>query len=245
MSKILTKAEFAKALGVSRPTVSSYCRRGMPQEPDGCLDEGKCRAWIKANVRAQTGMRGLGGRVLADDDDNDADVDSKEHSAARLLKARADRAELELERMRGGTEEERRLKLIETTIAHLWWVFQRHSPHATTGLFIGNGWLNAKDGGSCARASSLIAARDCTIMRQLAGVIEAAFSDGLEPVDGRRDAMLPWSREQIEWAKEVGDVFQAEIDDLPTKSESSPRAANEVFHVDADGEVRTTTKKEA
>jgi hypothetical protein len=24
---------------------------------------------------------------------------------------------------------------------------------------------------------------------------------------------LPWSREQIEWAKEVGDVLQAEVDD--------------------------------
>jgi hypothetical protein len=184
----------------------------MPQEADGRLDEGECRDWIKANVRAQTGMRGLGGRVLADDDDED-DLDPKEHSAARLLKARADKAELELERMRGGTEEERKLKLIETTIANLWWVFQRHSPHALTGAFIGNGWLNIKDGPACARASSLIVARDCEIMRQMATVVEAAFSDSLEPVSGRRDMLLPWSREQIEWAKEVGDVLQAEVDD--------------------------------
>src|SRR5262249_32614691 len=121
--------------------------------------------------------------------------------------------EIDVESMRGGTEEERRLKAIETTIAHLWWTFQRHSPHALTGRFIGNGWLNLKDGVSCARASSLILARDATIMRQLAGVIEAAFSDGLEPTSGRRENMLPWQDQQIEWAKEVGDVFQAEIDD--------------------------------
>ena len=81
----------------------------------------------------------------------------------------------------GGTEEEQKLRLIETTIAHLWFVFARHSPLATTGLFLANGWLNLKDGPACARASSLIAARDCEIARQLAGVIEAAIAGVLEP----------------------------------------------------------------
>jgi hypothetical protein len=181
--------------------------------------------------------------VLVEDDEDD--IDPKEHSAARLLKARADRAELELERMKGGTEHEQKLRQIESIIANLWWDFQRHSPHATTGAFIANGWLDLKDGPSCARASSLIAARDCAIMRQMAAVIEAAFSDGLDPVNGRREQLLPWQSEQIEWAKEVGDVFQAEIDDRQLLANAEPTARGEVFHVDADGEVHTTTKKHA
>ena len=138
---------------------------------------------------------------------------SKGALRGQAFKARADKAGLELERIRGGTEEVRKLKLIETTIAHLWFVFQRHSPHALTGSFIGNGWLDLKDGAECARASSLIKARDCAIMRHMASVVEAAISGTLEPVAGRREELIPWQREQIEWAKEVGDVFQAEIDD--------------------------------
>ena len=153
---------------------SSYCKRGLPQLPDGRLDEAACRAWIKENIRSQTGMRGLGGRVLADDDD--ADEFDKDHSAARLLRARAENAELELAQMKGGTEEEVKLKLVETTIANLWWVLQRHSPHALTGAFISNRWLDLKDGPACARASSLIMARDCEVMRQMATVVEQAIA---------------------------------------------------------------------
>jgi hypothetical protein len=70
-----------------------------------------------------------------------------------------------------------------------------------------------KDGAACARASSLIAARDCAVMRQMATVVEDAIAGVLEPTSGRRGDLLPWQREQIEWAKEVGVVFQAEIDD--------------------------------
>jgi hypothetical protein len=240
MSKILTKAEFAKALGVSRPTVSSYCRKGMPQEPDGTLDEDVCREWIRQNVRSQTGMRGLGGRVLADDDD--ADEFDTDHSAARLLKARAEKAELELERMKGGTEAEVELKLIESTIANLWWVFQRHSPHALTGSFLQNHWLDLKDGPSCSRASSLILARDCVIMRQLADVVDKAISGNLNPVHGRRDLLVPWQSNQLEWAAEVGDVFQAEIDDSALLVAGAKDVKRPVEHVDSDGEVHTTTR---
>jgi hypothetical protein len=213
MSKILTKAEFAKALGVSRPTVSSYCRKGMPQEPDGTLDEDVCREWIRQNVRSQTGMRGLGGRVLADDDD--ADEFDTDHSAARLLKARAEKAELELERMKGGTEAEVELKLIESTIANLWWVFQRHSPHALTGSFLQNHWLD---------------------------VVDKAISGNLNPVHGRRDLLVPWQSNQLEWAAEVGDVFQAEIDDSALLVAGAKDVKRPVEHVDSDGEVHTTTR---
>ena len=244
MTKILTKAEFSKALGVSRPTVSAYCRKGMPQEPDGRVDEDTCRDWIRDNIRAQTGMRGLGGRVLVDDDEDEDNLD-REHSAARLLKARADKAELELERMKGGTEQEVKLKLIETAIHHLWWCFQRHSPHALTGAFIGNGWLNIKDGPSCARASDLILARDAAIMIQIAGVVEQAIAGVLEPVNGRREQLLPWQHAQLQWREEVGDVFQAEIDDQKLLVTAKPGARKETFNVTADGEVLTTTKGEA
>jgi hypothetical protein len=240
MTKILTKSEFAKVLGVSRPTISAYCRRGMPQQPDGTLDEDACREWIRQNIRSQTGMRGLGGRVLADDDEDTDDFD-KGHSAARLLKARAEKAELELERMRGGSDEEVKLKLIESTIANLWWTFQGNSPHALTGAFLANGWLNIKDGPSCARASSLILARDCTIMRQLADVVEAAISGNLAPFNGRRDLLVPWQSNQIEWSAEVGNVFQAEIDDSALLVASKKGDRRVVEHVDSDGEIHTTT----
>ena len=240
MSKFLAKAEFADALGVSRSTVSAYCRRGLPQLPDGRLDEDACRAWIRENVRSQTGMRGLGGRVLADDDDTDEfDTD---HSAARLLRARAEHAELELERMKGGTEEAVKLKLIETTIAHLWWTLQRHSPHALTGAFLGNGWLDLKDGPACARASNLILARDCAVMRQLATVVEQAIGGTLEPVNGRRDLLVPWQQHQLDWAAEVGNVFQAEIDDSALLVPGKKDDRRLVEHVNSDGEIHTTTR---
>jgi hypothetical protein len=216
MTKILTKAEFAKALGVSRPTVSAYCRRGMPQEPDGRLDEDACRDWIRDNIRPQTGMRGLGGRVLVHDDD----IDAKEHSAARLLKARADRAELQLERLKGGTEEEVKLKLIETIILHLWFCFTRHSPHTLTGLFLQNNWLTLKDRVACQRVSNLILARDSEIMRQMATVIEDALAGVLEPARGRRENLVPWQPEQVAWAKGNGmDVFESikEVDEEMVK----------------------------
>jgi hypothetical protein len=46
-------------------------------------------------------------------------------------------------------------------------------------------------------ASSLILARDCEIMRQMASVVEAAFANALEPVSGRRDGLVPWQSQQV------------------------------------------------
>ena len=77
----------------------------------------------------------------------------------------------------------------------------------------------------------------------MATVIEEAIAGVLEPVNGRREQLLPWQHSQIEWSKEVGDVFQAEIDDMLVDAEAKPRP--EVFNVTADGEVLTTTKGEA
>ena len=71
------------------------------QEADGRLDDEACRSWIKENVRSQTGMRGLGGRVLADDDDED-DFDKDPQRRSPLEGARRE-GRAELERMRSGT----------------------------------------------------------------------------------------------------------------------------------------------
>src|SRR5262245_16438625 len=65
MSKIVMKSELARLLDLSRSTISSYLRRGMPEEADGRLDDGKCREWIRQNVRVQAGLRGHGGRIAA------------------------------------------------------------------------------------------------------------------------------------------------------------------------------------
>ena len=68
MSRIVSKAELARLLDLSRPAISAYLRRGMPEEADGRLDEGKCREWIRQNVRVQAGLRGEGGRMAAGED---------------------------------------------------------------------------------------------------------------------------------------------------------------------------------
>ena len=48
-------------------------------------------------------------------------------------------------------------------------------------------------------------------MRQMATVVEQAISGNLTPVNGRRDLLVPWQSNQLEWSKEVGDVFTAEL----------------------------------
>jgi phage terminase Nu1 subunit (DNA packaging protein) len=152
-----TKTAFAKALGVSKSTISRYCAQGMAGHlSGGTIDEEAAREWVRTNIRPHVTDAGAGGAIGAgaavDDIDDDTDaVDDIAHERARLTRFKADMAQIELDRLRGDTEEEQKLKLIETAIFHLWWAFQRQSPHALTGVFLGNGWLNIKDGPSCAR----------------------------------------------------------------------------------------------
>lgn len=47
----VTKAEFARILGVSRARVTQYTDMGMPMLSDGTLDLAACRVWVKSNVR--------------------------------------------------------------------------------------------------------------------------------------------------------------------------------------------------
>jgi hypothetical protein len=203
----MTKSEFAKALGVSRPTISSYCAKGMPQEADGTLDEAACREWILANVRVQTGSRGLGGRVAADDADT-AD------SAARLLKARADIAELTAERLKGGTEDEVRLKQMRVMAHHCWWAFQRHSysgfmPRLTAGTSV--------DRLAWQKMSLAVLQRDKEIMNDIERVVQEGIDGLLEPVsgtgswDGGPARPLPQAKETFT-TEEVAAGLRAELD---------------------------------
>ncbi|SDE93187.1 hypothetical protein [Rhodospira trueperi] len=47
---VITKAEFARRLGVSRGRVSQLVQAGMPTREGGKLDEAEARAWYAANI---------------------------------------------------------------------------------------------------------------------------------------------------------------------------------------------------
>jgi predicted transcriptional regulator len=48
----ISKSEFAKRLGVSRPTISRYCAMGMTGHlEDGQIDEDVARQWVKETIR--------------------------------------------------------------------------------------------------------------------------------------------------------------------------------------------------
>jgi hypothetical protein len=79
-------------------------------------------------------------------------------------------------------------------------------------------------------------------MQQMATVVERAISGQLEPVNGRRHDLLPWEQHRLDWAAEVGDVFQAEIADRDLLVAGKPETRGEVFHVDVDGEVHATSR---
>ena len=62
----LTKSAFAKALGVSKSTISRYCAQGMAGHlPDGTIDEEAAREWVRTNVRPHVTDAGAGGAIGA------------------------------------------------------------------------------------------------------------------------------------------------------------------------------------
>jgi hypothetical protein len=100
---ITSKSALARRLGVSAMAVSKYVARGMPQRPDGMLDQRAAEQWIKANVmtslRPPPGQR-LGGRPRGRPRTNPPDSHFAE--ARRLLQLlRAQRLRLEVDRLRG------------------------------------------------------------------------------------------------------------------------------------------------
>jgi hypothetical protein len=50
MNEVITKAELARELDLSRARVSQLCKIGLPVRPDGRLNRAEALAWVKANV---------------------------------------------------------------------------------------------------------------------------------------------------------------------------------------------------
>ena len=48
--EIITKAQLARDLGVSRARVTQYADMGMPVLSDGKLDKAACLDWLRQNV---------------------------------------------------------------------------------------------------------------------------------------------------------------------------------------------------
>ena len=50
MGDVITKAELARELDLSRPRISQLCGMGLPVRPDGKVNRAEAVAWLKANV---------------------------------------------------------------------------------------------------------------------------------------------------------------------------------------------------
>jgi hypothetical protein len=50
MADVITKAELARELELSRARISQLCMMGLPVRPDGKLNRAEAVAWVKANV---------------------------------------------------------------------------------------------------------------------------------------------------------------------------------------------------
>ena len=52
MADVITKAELARELGVSRPRVTELCQAGLPVRPNGKLNRMQALNWVKAECRS-------------------------------------------------------------------------------------------------------------------------------------------------------------------------------------------------
>jgi hypothetical protein len=50
MMEVITKAELARELEVSRARITQLCQKGLPVRPDGKVNRAEAVAWVKANV---------------------------------------------------------------------------------------------------------------------------------------------------------------------------------------------------
>jgi hypothetical protein len=50
MTDVITKAELARELNLSRARISQLCKAGLPVRPDGKLNHEEAVAWVKGNV---------------------------------------------------------------------------------------------------------------------------------------------------------------------------------------------------
>ena len=55
MTDVITKAELARELNLSRARISQLCKSGLPVRPDGKLNRAEAMAWVKGNVSSWLG----------------------------------------------------------------------------------------------------------------------------------------------------------------------------------------------
>lgn len=79
---VISKADFARELGVSRTRVTQFSKMGMPVRPDGKLVREKALAWVRSNI-------------LPPEDAAAHDQSGFATQRARLTAARADLAEMD------------------------------------------------------------------------------------------------------------------------------------------------------
>ncbi len=204
----MQKAEFARALGVGRSTISNYVARGMPCRLDGTVDRDKALAWIKENVHPQAGRRGTGvrGAVALADKPVAAEQRGKKrgnghgqdsallHESVRLTRLRADRLALQNAKLSGGTDEERAERLANTIALHCWWEIQKHPPWAIGGELAVLAGL--RDIPSMDQVTGRVLVRDHMIARAIRNVIRAGLAGRLRLVEGPFIGMPwePWER---------------------------------------------------
>jgi phage terminase Nu1 subunit (DNA packaging protein) len=95
---VVTKAEFARIIGVGRSMVGKYCRNGLPQRADGRLYLEAARAWVAANVDRDS-YRARSDSVQASDHPQRKRTLADERT--RLAKAQADAQEIRNQKFRG------------------------------------------------------------------------------------------------------------------------------------------------
>jgi hypothetical protein len=103
---IISKSALARRLGLSASRVSEFVRLGLPQRPDGLLDQAAALAWISANVARTERRRAIvrpGGRPNGRPPNAPPKDGSSTYGEARRLYEvlKAQRLKLEVDRLRG------------------------------------------------------------------------------------------------------------------------------------------------
>jgi hypothetical protein len=103
-STVVTKSDLARRLKISASRVSAFVQRGLPQRPDGLLDQAVALDWIEKNIarterrRPIVGGKPNGRPPLAPPKDGSASYSE----ARRLLEVlKAQRLKLQVDALRG------------------------------------------------------------------------------------------------------------------------------------------------
>jgi hypothetical protein len=180
----ISKALFAKKLGVAKSTVSRYVAMGMPVTVDGRVDPELAAAWVRKHVKLQSGRRGVGVRAAlgASRRNGVRTNDDPIREQIRLTRLRADKIEREIALLRGGTDSERARRLAETVALRAWWCFQRAAPAALAYAIAARvGQSNDKQ--FMYSLANVIAQRDEIIMRDILHELRDGIGGHIEPRD--------------------------------------------------------------